>query len=395
MICSRLANTSCRVLMDLGREAGVEVKIMTPFCTASVVSHLWDVFAVSNCTPASSPACHFISNRYGLGAGKSPELGTATTHWFPIPPGQFWESSSPSPEPSFRKGKTSSGGCYNRSLQGEQLLWAERQSRTTKWWPEVSCASASGFSPSVALLWCPTTSWRSFIPSICQLLTCLSSQLEGKSSPGKGAFSQTNPHCQGTWQDQLLPAGGTPLLWSLGHTLSRFLPHSVLSSPCCLCCWLAGVQIRSVFLKLEEMTSSKRVAQKLVQILNRQKCYPLSGFSRGHTKTDKPKCRQIMHGVSPFLWSTGNAAQLLCVKSWRNESKITKNRFLQLLLILQWVRHANQAVRDIHGQVESWYLDLYVLGTTCIIKFVQIHFWNYTNLTYRAGSNCCSKLHHK
>lgn len=35
-----LANTSCKVLMDLGREAGVEVKIMTLFCTASVASHL-------------------------------------------------------------------------------------------------------------------------------------------------------------------------------------------------------------------------------------------------------------------------------------------------------------------------------------------------------------------
>lgn len=74
----------------------------------------------------ASPACHSISNHYGLGAGKSPELGTVTTHWFPIPPRQLPGSSSPSPEPSFRKGKTSSGGCCNnRNLQGEQLLQAE------------------------------------------------------------------------------------------------------------------------------------------------------------------------------------------------------------------------------------------------------------------------------
>lgn len=34
-----LANTFCKILMDLGREAGAEVKIMIPFCAASVISH--------------------------------------------------------------------------------------------------------------------------------------------------------------------------------------------------------------------------------------------------------------------------------------------------------------------------------------------------------------------
>lgn len=58
-------------------------------------------------------------------------------------------------------------------------------------------------------------------------------------------------------------------------------------------------------------------------------------------------------GFKPFLWSTGNAAQLLCVKSWRNESKRSRNRFFQLRLIPQWVRNANQGLRDIHGQVGS------------------------------------------
>lgn len=86
---------------------------------------LWDVSAVSNCTPASK----FISSHYGLGTGKSPELRTVTTCWFPILLRQLWGNSSPSPAPWFRKGKMSSGVCCNnnRSPQIEQLLWGERQ----------------------------------------------------------------------------------------------------------------------------------------------------------------------------------------------------------------------------------------------------------------------------
>lgn len=68
---------------------------------------------------------------------------------------------------------------------------------------------------------------------------------------------------------------------------------------------------------------------------------------------DKSKSRQIMWRVEPCLWSTGNAAQLLCVKSWRTESEITRNRLFQLLLIPQWPGHANPAVRTYMGRNNS------------------------------------------
>lgn len=64
--------------MDLGREAGVEVKIMTPFSALLQLSPICEMYLLSQ--TASSPACHFISNHYGFVAGKSPELGTVTTH---------------------------------------------------------------------------------------------------------------------------------------------------------------------------------------------------------------------------------------------------------------------------------------------------------------------------
>lgn len=85
---------------------------------------------------------------------------------------------------------------------------------------------------------------------------------------------------------------------SLGNWNTLVYPHCFGWQTKLISFWLWGVQIRSVFLKLEVIISSKGTQKALTLSLQK---FHLSGFSRGHTKTrDKPKGGQVMQGVSLF-----------------------------------------------------------------------------------------------
>lgn len=104
----------------------------------------------------------------------------------------------------------------------------QRQSQDHQMMTWSTFAPGSSFPHLVALLRLSTTSWRSFIPFICQFLTCLSSQLECKSNPGKDAWDA--PPKKPTLSGHFTGAAAScrwciPALipWA---TLSPFLPHT-------------------------------------------------------------------------------------------------------------------------------------------------------------------------
>lgn len=72
---------------------------------------------------------------------------------------------------------------------------------------------------------------------------------------------QTKPTLSGHLTGAASSWGGASLLGSLGHTLSPALPLTGAVLPTLSVLLTCTVQIRSVFLKLEVMTSSKRVAK--------------------------------------------------------------------------------------------------------------------------------------
>lgn len=107
------------------------------------------------------------------------------------------------------------------------------RARTTKWWPEISFNPASGFSPSVtlfcqcALLWHPSISQRSFIPS-ANSLPAFPPSWKPRAAQGKvlAVPPETPPYGQGTSREQLLSAAGaSPALIFWAHTGSTPSPR--------------------------------------------------------------------------------------------------------------------------------------------------------------------------